>query len=491
MALTFRTSAHSEIGLVRKNNQDSAYVAPALIAVADGMGGAAAGDLASAVAITHVAETEADLGAKLAAASVKRPDAAPTGLPEGPEGDLLAVLADTLAKTNEHLATLVTANHDLEGMGSTLCVVALTGDKAAIVNIGDSRAYLLRDGVLSRVSHDHSWVQALVDQGRISEEDALEHPHRSLILKVLNGSPHHEPDFDLIDVRVGDRFLVCSDGLCGLVPDAAIAERIGLADRDATVDALVDLAHSAGGHDNITIIVSDVVDGEPEGGVHLLGSVSTTKISEAGAPAPASPRLTARAGRRPNRSPEVVRYSPAAGSRVRRAVRLALGILVPVVLILGGAFGWYTYTQTRFYLGPNNTTVAVFQGVPDHVFGQPLNKVVADDGVQLADLPPFYLDKVKGLIQVADLTTGQARLVELKGMAARCVAQRAAAARASEQPSPSPTPAPPSASPSSPAASPSTPAASPSTPAASETPTTPTTLSTPATPAPPASPEDC
>ena len=93
----------SEIGLVRKNNQDSAYVAPALIAVADGMGGAAAGDLASAVAITHVAETEADLGAKLAAASVKRPDAAPTGLPEGPEGDLLAVLADTLAKTNDCL----------------------------------------------------------------------------------------------------------------------------------------------------------------------------------------------------------------------------------------------------------------------------------------------------------------------------------------------------------------------------------------------------
>ena len=260
MALSFRFTAHSEVGLVRKNNQDSAYASPDMLMVADGMGGAAAGDLASAVAVAALAATDAELPARRAAAAERgRPVVAPE-LPDGPAGDVLAVLAETLAEANRHLNALVAADPALEGMGTTVCGFALVDDtEVAVVNIGDSRAYLLRDGVLTRVSRDHSWVQTLVDQGRISEREALEHPHRSLILRVLNGKPQHEPDLTVLTVRPGDRLLVCSDGLCGLVTDADIAGPAAIDDREAAVATLVDLAHEAGGYDNITLVLADVV----------------------------------------------------------------------------------------------------------------------------------------------------------------------------------------------------------------------------------------
>ena len=264
MALTFRSTAHSEVGLVRKNNQDSAYVSADLVVVADGMGGAAAGDLASAVAVKAITDLDADLAARLEAASQQRPKNAPEGLPDGPTGDLLAVIADALDRANQALAALTEDDPALDGMGTTLCGFALLGDGAGLVNIGDSRAYLLRDGHLSRVSKDHSWVQTLVDAGRITEEEALDHPHRSLIMRVLNGKPNHHPDLEFLELHPGDRLLVCSDGLCGLVTDAQIAPLAANPDREVAVASLVDLAHAAGGYDNITIILTDVVDGRAQ-----------------------------------------------------------------------------------------------------------------------------------------------------------------------------------------------------------------------------------
>ena len=200
MPKALRYLAHSEIGLVRRNNQDSGYASPTMLMVADGMGGAAAGDLASAVAIREL----------------KAADEAFTGT------DAEEVLAGAIARANDQLADLVRADPALDGMGTTVCGLLFDGQDAALANIGDSRAYQVRDGVMRRITRDHSWVQTLVDDGRITEAEALVHPHRSLILRVLNGNAANSPDLDLLDVEVGDRLLICSDGLCGLVTDADI-----------------------------------------------------------------------------------------------------------------------------------------------------------------------------------------------------------------------------------------------------------------------------
>lgn len=483
MTLTFATHAHSEVGLVRKNNQDSAFVAPNLVVVADGMGGAAAGDLASAIAVDEIATMDADLAVRLAGASDVRPETAPTNLPAGRPGDLLAVLADALVRTNVRLSEAVAVNPDAEGMGTTLCSIGLIDDAAVLVNIGDSRAYRLRDNVLTRLSRDHSWVQTLVDAGRITEEQALEHPHRSLIMRVLNGRPEHVPDLGIIDVRAGDRVLVCSDGLCGLVTDSQIAARVAASDREVAVASLVDLAHAAGGHDNITIIVADVVEGEPVGRTQVLGSARSGILAQT----EATGRLPQIEVPNSTQDAESARYAPVAGGR-RRITRLVVAVLLPVLLLAGAGFSWYSYSQTRYYLGPNDDTVAVFRGVPDLVLGQRLNSVVADEGVLLNDLPPFYRAKVQSIIQVDNEASGVARLADLKTIAAKCVAQRKARAEATTTPSPTPTPAPTT------TPTPTTPATSatgtPSTPSAAPTPTA-TATPSPSAPPVPAAPEDC
>ncbi len=482
MAQTFRYTAHSEVGLVRKNNQDSAYASPAMIMVADGMGGAAAGDLASAVAVDALAATDSRLAEARADAAERRPAAAPA-LPEGPAGDVLAVLAATLDQANRRLNALVADDPSLDGMGTTVCGFVLVDDtQAALVNIGDSRAYLLRDGVLTRVSRDHSWVQTLVDEGRISEREALEHPHRSLILRVLNGKPQHEPEFTVVPVRSGDRLLVCSDGLCGLVTDAEIAAPAALADREAAVARLVDLAHEAGGYDNITIILADVdpADDQPARaeppGVAILGAAAVPAIAARAAAQPAPPPDTltppdalppdpvlsdataveatlvdlpalapAPVAAAPAADPEEARYALRVGTR-RQLLRAVLMVLVPALLLTGGAFGWYAYTQTRFYIGPtasgSTVKVALYQGVSGTVLGRPLSHVV-DEGSSLGDLPPARVQQVNRTFEVSGLDAGRATLAELKTVAERCVAQREARARASQvpvAPSASPTP---------------------------------------------------
>ncbi|MGB7963693.1 MAG: protein phosphatase 2C domain-containing protein, partial [Propionicimonas sp.] len=255
MTLALRYVAHSEIGLVRKNNQDSAYVSPTMLVVADGMGGAAAGDLASAVAIRELRNVDGDHTAE----------------------DMLTALEAAITNAGEQISDLIESDPALDGMGSTVCGLMFDGASLGIVNIGDSRAYRFADGVLTRLTRDHSWVQTLVDEGRITEAEALEHPHRSLILRVINGQPQHVPDLELADAREGDRLLICSDGLCGMVTDAAIQAHL-TGEREQALGELVALAHSAGGQDNITIIVADIVQGERTGEAEVLGSAATLDL---------------------------------------------------------------------------------------------------------------------------------------------------------------------------------------------------------------------
>ena len=283
--LALRVVSHSEIGLVRKNNQDSGYTSPHLLVVADGMGGAAAGDLASAVAVD----------------TLMRVDESTTGQA------MLDVMSGAVEDANDRIADLIADDVSLDGMGTTVTAALFDGAELGLVHIGDSRAYLLRAGLLRRLTHDHSWVQSLVDEGRISEAEAAVHPHRSLLLRVLNGQPGADAEASMLEMAAGDRLMFCSDGLCGLVDDPEIAELLALPDRDEALAALVGAARSEGGVDNITVLVADVVDtpaglaGEPADLADTPAHTSAPMVLGAAAERPVPP-----AGRRPEEHEDTV-----------------------------------------------------------------------------------------------------------------------------------------------------------------------------------------
>ena len=400
MALALRYLAHSEVGLVRKNNQDSAYVSPTMLVVADGMGGAAAGDLASAVAIRELRAADATL-----------------------TGDAMTqALTDAIERARVSMNELVQADPALDGMGSTVCGAMFDGEQFALANIGDSRAYRYRDGELSRLTRDHSWVQTLVDDGRITEAEALEHPHRSLILKVVNGQPQHRPDLEFTDAQPGDRLLICSDGLCGLVTDPAIAAHMD-GDRAKVMVDLVELAHAAGAHDNITIILADVVEGAPEGEPQVLGAAALLDPDslEVTAPVPVlleEPEPPTPAAR------EQLRYSPVAKRRASTWLKVALAVLLPLALIGGGGALWYGYTQQQYFLGASGEYVAIFQGVPEPVFNLPLSHVIDTDTTRVADLPVYYADRVRQTMPAPSLDAARETMTTLRVKAQQCIAQR-------------------------------------------------------------------
>src|SRR5215204_4613202 len=262
MTLQLKYVTHSEIGLIRKNNQDSGYASPHLLVVADGMGGAAAGDLASAVAIDTIRKVESPT----------------TG------DDMLQRLALAIDQANDKIAELVESDLSLEGMGTTVTGGMFDGTRLGLAHIGDSRAYLYRHGYLERLTHDHTWVQSLVVDGKISETEAAMHPHRSLLLKVLNGQPTNDPDLVMVPVVPGDRLMFCSDGVCGLIDDDVIEAALQLPDLNDAAERLVVEALHAGGVDNITVIVADVVDSGGSDEVIVLGAASEHPFPAGGVP---------------------------------------------------------------------------------------------------------------------------------------------------------------------------------------------------------------
>lgn len=239
MTLALRYAIRSDVGLLREGNEDAAYAGPRLLAVADGMGGHAAGEVASAAAISALARLDDDV----------------------PGSDLLDALADAVADANHTLHDMVVADSVLEGMGTTLTAMLWSGSRVALVHIGDSRAYLLRDGEFHQITHDHTLVQTLVDEGRISPDDVATHPQRSMLLRALDGRADVEPDLSLREARLGDRYLLCSDGLSGVVPVARIHQVLRTAaEPEQVVQQLIELANSGGGPDNIACVAADVVE---------------------------------------------------------------------------------------------------------------------------------------------------------------------------------------------------------------------------------------
>ena len=455
MALRLRSVAHSEIGLVRKNNQDSGFTSDQFLVVADGMGGAAAGDLASAVAVHEVRKVQAEQSAG---------DKAVAGQ------DMMEVMAGILSRANDTIADLIAEDSALEGMGTTVTASMFDGHQLALAHIGDSRAYLLRDGELTRLTHDHSWVQSLIDDGRITEEEAHYHPHRSLLLKVLNGQPVNEPDLKLISVQAGDRLLLCSDGLCGLVDDDALNDDLQ-GSLDESLTALIRDAHSAGGIDNITIVLADVLDDDDGAATEIetLGAATLYRAPSAteptrrleladgapaggGGPADSAGRsvgATSAQSTTSSQGGEEDRYAlRQLPSRKRRAAKgFGIGLLVLVIFaaLLGGGYAW---SRTQFFVGPSaDEKVAIFRGLNDGVANLPLSEVYEVQKTQIADLPPFYQEQIRAGIASANLEEARQTADELRVLSEGCIAQRDKRARATTAPKPPASPSPASSSP--------------------------------------------
>lgn len=256
--ITLRCAAGSDVGLERSVNEDSAYVSRRLAAVADGMGGHARGDIASAVVIESIARMDRSCDRILG-------------------GDL----QDAVRKANRKIASTTARDSRLTGMGSTLTALSTDGRRITLTHIGDSRAYVFRNGRLIQLTEDHTYVQRLVEDGRITTDQATYHPQRSALLRVLNGGKMSRADISVHAARPADRYLLCSDGLSGVLSEQQMVQVIASQPAEFVVRQLIGLAREEGGPDNITCIVADAVESDnisyDRATVVTLGAVTTLR----------------------------------------------------------------------------------------------------------------------------------------------------------------------------------------------------------------------
>lgn len=426
MPFTFHYAARSDVGLVRSENQDSGYAGPHLLAMADGMGGHAGGDIASSTVIGALVDLDDEaLGSSEASEALLR----------------------RITRANDELAEMVKGNPSLNGMGTTLIAILRSRNNLVLAHIGDSRAYLARDGQLSQITKDHSFVQSLVDEGRITADEATGHPQRSLVTRVLTGQEDDEPDLTVREARGGDRYLIASDGLTDYVAADTIAEVV-LAGKPPgpTADRLVDLALKAGAPDNVTIVIGDVIDdGNPPTQPEIVGAAAVRRKGTRAIPltpagkAAALSREAAGATDEADRDEVTLAEEGPRSPRARWLRRLAVVALVLVVLG-GGAYAAYDWSQRQFYVGVEDGRVAVFTGVSQDLGPLQLSRVESVSTVATEDLPDFYRNKVEATVSVDSLDDANALVETLREEAVRCVSRKAAGGTCGAGgPQPSPT----------------------------------------------------
>lgn len=327
--MKLRAGASTDVGLVRQRNED-AYVADyPLFAVADGLGGHLGGEVASRVAVDTL--TEAAKG-------------------DGPDEGIPDRLRSAIQRANAEVSERASKDQRLTGMGTTITAVIAGHDRVFLGHVGDSRAYLLRDGELRALTEDHSLVQRMVREGRLTPEQAEIHPQRSVLTRALGIDDDLEVDQATVEVTAGDRLLLCSDGLTSMVADELIRKILaGHDDPQAASQALVEAANGAGGQDNITTVVLDV--------------------QEAAEPAPAQP-ADAAAREAPSRD-----WTARPG---RRGRRLAVMVGVPVLLVAALLVGARMYLDRQWFVGIHDDNVSLFRGIPTEVLGLNLSTLVEE-----------------------------------------------------------------------------------------------------------------
>ncbi len=388
MTLALHYALRSDVGLLREGNEDSAYAGPRLLAIADGMGGHAAGEVASAVAISALAPLDRQ---NLAS-----------------DDDMLNALADAVSSARATLHDISASDPAVEGMGTTLTAMLWAGARVAVCHIGDSRAYLLRDHDLYQITRDHTLVQSLVDEGRLSPAAAASHPQRSLIMRALQGSTDADPDLAMHDAIPGDRYLLCSDGLTDVVGDEAVHRVLStVPDAEEAVDQLIALAIHNGGPDNITCIVADVVDTVTGplpptrdtvlAGAAASGDVSTLLRAAIGSAAGAS-------GADPHAAPPGAsmnghRSRVTAGSgdedgqddgfdEPRRRWPVVTSVLIVLlVLIATGIYVGYRSIQENYYLAADGSHVSIYRGISQKIAFVGLSSLYQKTDVLTSEVP--------------------------------------------------------------------------------------------------------
>ena len=395
--LRLRFTALSDVGRVRKDNQDSGYAGPHLLAIADGVGGAARGDVASSATIQQLRHLDVQ-----------------------PGNDALEQLAGALHLAHNRLADLVAENAELDGTSTTATVALFDGTQLALAHVGDSRGYLLRDGRLQQLTKDHTFVQSLVDEGRITDDEARIHPHRNLILRALDAVHEPEPDVTTIPLAPGDRILLCSDGCSGALTDEEMASLLGDGDIDRAAPALVTAALEAGSSDNVTVVLAEVVDGQVTGQPAATGEEPEATPIVVGAARGAVRRGLGGALRRRRQveseepvDPEALRYAPLPPRRLWPR-RLAVGTLL-LALLAGLAYAGYRYTQAQYYVGAHQDRVAIYQGVAADwsILGVELHHVEKLSTLRLADLTEADRASVVGGFPESSLSEAEAKVSAL------------------------------------------------------------------------------
>jgi protein phosphatase len=441
MTLALRYAVRSDVGLLREGNEDSAYAGPHLLAVADGMGGHAAGEVASAATITSLVSLDT----------------------ERPGPDLVQSLAGAVASANRRLQELIISDPSIEGMGTTLTVLLWADGQAALCHIGDSRAYLLRNGDFFQITHDHTLVQSLVDEGRITEDDVATHPQRSLLLRALDGRTVAEPDLFAHETVAGDRYLLCSDGLSGVVTEQTLHQTLSSVwDLEKATLQLVELAIKGGGPDNITCIVADVVDTQttalpPTRVPVLAGAASQGPAAELrsdtrrSSPATRAMRLTKtspqpavhgeedwgthngnrtdagyEAGGRHSRRTRVRDYDDddddyGEQHEGRRRWPIVTTLLVVLVLLIGGGlYGGWRYVQGQYYVGVQDGNVAIFRGVNQDLAGINLSSLVHRTSLPLTQVVASSRAMISQTIPASSLADAQRSVGELQQDVTQC-----------------------------------------------------------------------
>lgn len=328
--------ARSDVGLVRGHNEDSFLLRAPLFMVSDGMGGHAAGEVASSIAVETVGEQ------------------AP-----GTADDVL--LGAAVESANMSVIEASEQGIGKPGMGCTATAVLIEGNRMAVAHVGDSRAYVLRQGTLVRITHDHSYVEELVDSGQITADEARTHPSRSIITRALGSDPDMYADHFSLEVNDGDRVILCSDGLSSMISDAEIESlAVSSATPQQAADNLVAAALTAGGSDNVTVVVVDVLnDG----------------------------------------------LADAARKRLLRRAAFVSGIIA-AFLALSVLFG-AALVRSEWYLGVNGSTVGLYRGVNGEFLGIPLSELVGTSSVELSDLPTSVQDQLAQGIRVENEEAGR------------------------------------------------------------------------------------
>ncbi|MEW2293380.1 Stp1/IreP family PP2C-type Ser/Thr phosphatase [Streptomyces sp. NPDC006743] len=432
MSLSLRFAAGSHKGMIREGNEDSGYAGPRLLAIADGMGGQAAGEVASSEVISTIVPLDDDV----------------------PGSDILTSLGTAVQRANDQLRAMVEEDPQLEGMGTTLTALLWTGQRLGLVHVGDSRAYLLRDGVLTQITQDHTWVQRLVDEGRITEEEASTHPQRALLMRALGSGEHVEPDLSVREVRAGDRYLICSDGLSGVVSHQTMEETLAsYQGPQETVQELIQLALRGGGPDNITVIVADVLDldtgdtlaaqlsdtpvvvgavAENQHHLHDNGIMQTPagRASGLGRQVPGQGGTGGEFG--PPGSGDTTGFISTDGlgygdddfvkpRRRRGWLKVSLYSVLALAVIGGGLYGGYRWTQTQYYVGTNDEHVALYRGISQDLAWVKLSEVEKDHPeIELKYLPPYQQKQVKATISEGGLQEAQKKVDELSVQASAC-----------------------------------------------------------------------